>query len=460
MLVRRPLPRRLPAPRLPSSLRALRHRDYRRWAAAGTVSVVGTWLQTATQAWLLLQLSGSGAMLGAGVALNALPSLLLGPWAGVLADRFSRRNLLLGTQGSFAVLALAHAVGAAADVLTVNGLLVLSLVTGLVAVVDAPAGGALGASLVPEEDLANAMALGSATNSLGRILGMSLAGVVIALTGPGFAFGLNVLSCLPVLFVLWRFPRFAAVASERTERPAAALRAGLRFVADTPQLVWMLGLAFVLGSLGRSYQVTMAIMVDDVLGGGAGAYGVASTAFAVGALIGAVAAAHLGQVTGKVVVLAGLVGAVGQVTSGIAPSLVVFAGLMVGVAAAAVVLDTAVSTRVMTTAPDSLRGRVLAVAGAAGAGAGALGGPALGGISELFGGRAPLLIGGAICLTALAVAHRPVMVEGVAEAVGVVEDVVESTPRSTELEPVFSGVPTRQVSFDEPTEQVPALALA
>src|SRR5690606_33459539 len=111
------------------------HRDYRWWAAAGTVSTIGTWLQVATQAWVVLQLSGSGALLGAGVALGALPSLLLGPWAGVLVDRFPRRDVLLVTRGTFAVLAAVQAVGAFAGWLDVPMLLALSFATGLAAVV-------------------------------------------------------------------------------------------------------------------------------------------------------------------------------------------------------------------------------------------------------------------------------------------------------------------------------------
>jgi MFS family permease len=398
--------------RLPSSLRALAHVDYRRWAAAGTLSVTGTWMQVATQAWLLLQLSDSGAVLGAGVALNAVPGLVLGPWGGVLADRFSRRRILLFTQTVFALLAATQAVAAMTGSLTVTTLLVFSFLAGLVGVIDGPAAGALGTTLVPPEDLPNAAALGSATNSLGRIVGMSVAGVLIAVAGPGLAFCVNAVSFLPVLAVLVRLRTRTFPASAATQRPWVALKAGLRFVIGRRDLCWLLALTFVLGALGRSYQVTMGLMVDDVLGGGAAAYAACSTAFAVGALGGAAVAAHLRRVTGRVVVTAAAVGAVGQVIAGAAPTLPIFLALIVGIAAAAVVLDTAASTCVATSSPDALRGRVLAVAAAASAGAGAVGGPALGALGEAFGARAALLVGGLVCITAVAFARRGVSPAG------------------------------------------------
>ena len=379
---------------------------------AGTLSVIGTWMQGATQAWLLLQLSGSGALLGAGVALNALPSLLLGPWAGVLADRFPRPRVLLITRITFAAFAAAQGLLAFRGSLTVVLLLVFSLITGLVGVVDSPAAGALGSTLVPVEDLPNAVALGSATNSLGRIVGMSGAGVAIAAAGPGLAYLINAAAFLPTIAVLVAFRhRAAAPRDQEPQRPWTALKEGLRFVVGARDLRWVLGLAFILGALGRSYQVTMALMVENVLGGEASGYAAASTAFAVGAFGGAIVAAHLRQVTGRVVLLAGGAGSVGQLAAGAAPTMLVFVAIIVAVAAAAVVLDTAVSTRVAVAAPDHLRGRVLAVAGAAGAGAGAVGGPLLGAMAEALGSRSPFLVGGAICVSACVLARRGVTAE-------------------------------------------------
>src|SRR3954453_7568277 len=216
--------------RLPTALRALSHRDYRRWTAAGTLSVTGTWMQVATQTWVLLQLSGSGAMLGAGLALNALPGLLLGPWAGVAADRFSRRRILIATQSAMAILAGALALAAATGHITVGMVLLVSAASGVVAAIDGPVSAALGTTLVPEGDLANAAALGSGTNSLGRIVGMSAAGLVIAAVGPGLAFALNALSFVPVVAVLLLLRERRSAPSVPMASPWAGIREGMAFV--------------------------------------------------------------------------------------------------------------------------------------------------------------------------------------------------------------------------------------
>jgi MFS family permease len=328
-----------------------------------------------------------------------------------VADRFPRRTVLIVTQCCFAALALGQSVAAFRGSLSVGLLLVAAFVGGLISLVDAPTGGALGATLVPEEDLANAAALGSATGSLGRIVGMSAAGLAIAVAGPGLGYAANAASYLPVIVVLASLRHRAQAAPGPRQHPWTAMRAGLSFVRRTPSLVWLLVLAFVLGALGRSYQVTMALMVTDVFGAGAGGYALCSTAFAVGALGGAVIAAHLRRVTPFAVLAAGAAGAGLELAAGGAPTLLVFVAIIAGAGAAAVVLDTAVSTRVATTAPDMLRGRVLAVAGAAGAGAGALGGPVLGLLAEALGARVPLLVGGIVCLAACALCRRGLTVE-------------------------------------------------
>jgi MFS family permease len=392
--------------RLPPSLRALAHRDYRRWAGANLCSVVGTWMQVAAQSWLVFQLSGSGAVLGTSVALTALPTLVLGPGGGVVADRFPRRTVLTVTQSLFAVLALIQALAAWRGILTVPLILAASLASGLVTVVDSPTAAAFGSTLVPDEDLANASALGSASGSLGRVVGLSAAGTALAVGGPAAGFGLNAASYLPVIGVLRRLRRGSAPPAVHRTRAWRAMADGLRFMAGTRHLLWLVGLAFVLGALGRNYQVTMAIMVDRVLDGAAGGYAVCSTAFAVGAVLGAVVAAHLRRVTAPVIVAAGAAGAVMQMAAGAAPVLAVFVAVIAGAGATAVVLDTAVSTRFATSVPDHLRGRVLAVAGAAGAGSGALGGPVLGMLAEHLGARAPLLIGGLVCLAACLLLRR------------------------------------------------------
>lgn len=263
--------------RADATFRALRHRAYRRWAAAGLVSVVGTWLQVAAQAWVMLELSDSGTVLGLAVSLQSLPGLLLGPWAGSLADRLPRRTILIGTQAALLLLALAQAALAATGALSAWTILAAAPLTGLALAVEGPAAGAFGASLVPEEDLSNAVALGSVANSLGRIAGVAAGGVVVAAAGPAGAFAANGLSFVPVIAALLTIaepPRDRRAGAPVPVREAAA---HLR----RPDLSRTLGLSVVLGSLGRNYQVTMAVMAASVFHAGEGGYAALSTAFAV-----------------------------------------------------------------------------------------------------------------------------------------------------------------------------------
>lgn len=361
--------------------------------------MIGTWLQIAAQGWLVLQLGGSGTALGLTVSLQALPGLLLGPWAGSLADRVSRRDIVLVSQLVLVALALVQAGLAWSGHLSAWTLLAIAPLTGIVLAVESPAQGALGASLVPDEDLPNALALGSITHSLGRIAGVAAAGIVVAVAGAGGAFFVNALSFLPVVFVLARLtepPRVPVVEGDD--------RADVRIAARhlrRPDLARTLGLSVILGSLGRNYQVTMAVMAATVYGSGSGGYATLSTAFAIGALVGGVAAARLRRLGPHAVVVAGGLGAVLQLASAAAPSLAAFAVAVVGAAVAAVVFDTSVSAHLQASSPDALRGRVLGLVGVASAAAGVVGGTAVGWLAEHLGGRGALAIGGSICVLAV-----------------------------------------------------------
>jgi MFS family permease len=188
--------------------------------------------------------------------------------------------------------------------------------------------------------------------------------------------------------------------AQATDAPRRAIRAGLRFVAGQPLLMLTLGLALVLGSLGRNYQVTMGAMSAGPLQGGAGGYGVLSTAFAVGTVLGGLLAASRAGLGLRTLVGLGLLTSLLQATAGLAPSIWTMAAVIVPIAAGAVMIDTTVSTRVQLDSPGALRGRVLGLTAAVSGASGALGAPLLGHLSELIGPRATLAAAGVV--TALA----------------------------------------------------------
>lgn len=392
-------------PALVRSTRALRHRHFRRWTAANTVSVMGTWMQAAAQSWVVLRLTGSSAALGLSVSLQALPGLVLGLWGGVLADRMPRRRLLMATQGAHALLALVLAALTATGRLSVGALLATALLGGLISATEAPASNALTAELVDAHDLPSAIGLGGVTYSLGRIVGMAAAGVVLGWVGPTWAFAVNGLSFLPVIAVLSTLPIGGAHLAARARTSAwKDLVDGLAAVRRHPTLLLTFVVAFVLGALGRNYQVTMAVMSSEVFGRGAPGYAILSTVFAIGALAGGIAAAHWGRTGLRYVLAVGATGACLQLLSSATPSFLSFAALIAGIGALAVMFDTGVSAHVQVSTTDSFRGRINGAAMVTSAASGVIGAPILGSLAESVGARAALAAGAIVCLATVALA--------------------------------------------------------
>jgi MFS family permease len=369
----------------------LRERNYRLWAGADLVSTAGTWMQVLGLNWVVLSTTGSAAMMGAVVMLQSLPVLLLGSWGGALADRLPARPALIACQALRAALAFALLAGPG------HGLIVaVALASGVISAFEGPILGRFGSALVPRSALGPALALGSVLSSAGRIGGMALGGVLAGVTGPAVLFLINGISYLGVI---------AALVAMRTGSlrvlPAAAageggVRAGLRYVLGRPVVLIVLGLSFVLGSLGRNYQVSMAAMAAGPLHGGSGAYGLLSTVFAVGAVAGGLLLAGSGRSTLTVLVATGVAISVLQLGAGFAPSLLGFAALLLPIAAGAVVFDTVVSTRIQLDTREDMRGRVLATMGIVSSLSGMAGAPAVGWLADTLGARGGLILCGTV----------------------------------------------------------------
>ncbi|WP_211266852.1 MFS transporter [Nonomuraea candida] len=383
-----------------STFRALRHHNYRLWAGADIVSVTGTWMQVLGVNWLILTMTGSATSVGLSLVMQALPTLLLGMWGGALADRLPTRPVVIAAQLGHAALAAALAVIALTDVRSVLPIYAVALAGGIVGALGGPALGRFGAEVVPPDDLPNAMALGSVLNSAGRILGMSLAGALLPVTGNGGLFVLNAASFFVVIaaVLVMRREEFHVLAV--SERQPGAVAEGLRYVLRTPWLLVVLALWFVSGSLGRNFQVTMAAMSAGPLAAGAGGYGLLSTVFAVGTVLGGFLAATRPHLTLRLLLVTAFTTGVAQALSGLMPSLWTFAAVMLPIAAGAVALDTTVSARAQLDSPEAMRGRVIAALSIVSAAAGAVGGPLLGRLSDTLGPRVALEIGGVACVAA------------------------------------------------------------
>ena len=383
--------------------RALGNRNYRLWASADLVSSTGTWMQVLGLNWLVLQATGSATAVGMTILAQTIPMLLLGTWSGALADRLPTRPLVLVTQSMHVVLAGALALIALTGAPIIAIYLVAGL-TGLVAAFDGPPMGRLAAQVIGREDLGNALALGSVVNSTGRILGMSLGGVLAGFAGEFVLFAVNGLSFLAVIGAILALRTSAMHPMAVSPPQRAGVLAGFRYLRGESRLLVLFALGFVLSSVGRNYQVTMAAMSTGPLQTGAAGFGLLSTVFAAGTVVGGLLAAQWRELTIRVLLGAAAVTSVLQMLSGFSSGLLLFAAVLLPIAAGAVVIDTAMGTRVQLDTAEDMRGRVLAAQGSVAAAAGALGAPLVGRLSETLGPALALHVSGLVSTVATAAA--------------------------------------------------------
>ena len=385
------------------TFRALRVPNFRRYAAANLVSLTGTWMQRIGQDWLVLQISdGSGVALGITSALQFGPSLL-SMVGGVLADRYDKRRLLMVTQTLMGLLALLLGVLVATDVVELWHVFVLAGGLGLVAAVDVPIRQSFVPEMVGDGLVSNAVGLNSTIFNGARLIGPALAGALIAAadgdTAP--AFFLNAASFLVTLLALARMRADELHPAPPVARGRGQLREGLRYVRGHPDLRLAMAVAFVVGTFGFNFQVTIALMATQEYGLGAAALGLLSTAFAVGSLAGALLSARRsGRPTARFLVASVLLFGVLTVVAGLMPSYAAFAALLVPTGAAALVFSVASNTYVQLGVDPSMRGRVMALYFMCFLGGTPAGAPLVGWVGERFGAPAGLLLGGAVVVAA------------------------------------------------------------
>jgi MFS family permease len=384
--------------------RALHVRNYRRYASANLVSLTGTWMQRIGQDWLVLQLSGdSGVALGLTTALQFGPTLLLSMYAGVLADRYAKRRLLLITQALMGLLALALGILVATDSVALWHVFVLAAALGSVAAVDAPVRQAFVSEMVGPELLANAVSLNSTTFNGARLVGPALAGLLIGAasgdTAP--AFFVNAASFAFTIGALAGMRASELRPSPPVARARGQLREGVRYTLAHPDLLLAMGLAFVIGTFGFNYQVTIALMARQEFGLGAAAFGLLSTCFAVGSLGGALLSTRRSlRPRQRFLVGSAVIFGLLTIVAGLMPDVVSFAVLLVPTGAAALVFSVANNSFVQLGVDPQMRGRVLALYFMCFMGGTPVGAPLIGWIAEHFGAPWGLILGGAVCVLA------------------------------------------------------------
>src|SRR5215213_1384861 len=380
--------------------RALAHDNYRRYAAGGVVSNVGTWMQRVAQDWLVLVLSDNdGAALGITTGLQFLPILLLSPYAGSVADRFQKRRLLQLAQLTMATPALVLGLLAVTGVVQQWHVYVIALLFGVATAFEAPIRQSFVSELVTPDDLQNAVSLNSASFNAGRIVGPAVAGLLIAAFGSGVqATGavilVNAASYGAVLLALQRMSGGRLRGAPPGVSRKHAIRDGITYVRSRPDVMLVLAVMFFVGTFGLNFQMTSALMATEVYGKGAGEYGILGSTLALGSISGALLAARRAAPRLRLVVAAALVFSLMTIAIGLMPSYLTFvlATPLLGITAMTTI--TSANTTVQLTVPTELRGRVMALYLMVFMGGTPIGSPLLGAVAELFGARWSLVGGG------------------------------------------------------------------
>jgi MFS family permease len=385
------------------TFQALSVRNFRLYTAGGIVSNTGTWMQRVAQDWLVLQLTHSGSALGITTGLQFLPFLLVTPFAGLLADRYSKRFVLtmtqLGLAASSGLLGLFAVTGAA----TVWHVYALALLFGVGTAFDAPARQSFVIEMVGREHLPNAVGLNSASFNIGRIIGPAVAGFLIAALGSGaratgWVILINAVSYLAVVGSLRAMRASERSPSVPLERAKGALRDGVRYVLARPELVFVFVVAFATGTFGMNFQMTSALMATREFHKGAGEYGVLGSFMAIGSLTGALLAARRGYPRKVVLVLAGVAFGTADIVAGLMPTYWLFAIWLPVVGITALTLLNSLQTVVQLSVDPDIRGRIVALYMMILMGGTPLGAPVVGWVGQTFGARWTLIGGGAVTL--------------------------------------------------------------
>ena len=374
--------------------------NFRLYFAGQSISMVGTWMQSVAQSWLVLQLSGSGTILGLVVAAQFLPVLLAGPYGGLVAGRANKRRLLLVTQSMLANLALVLGLLTVVHLVRLWMMVVFAVLFGVVNAVDNPTRQTFVPEVVGAELLRNAVSLTSAMTNAARAIGPAVAGILIAAVGVGVCFLANAASFVAVLLALALMRTETLQQVSPVMRQAGQLREGLRYIRSQPGLWVPLMMMALVGTLAYEFPVVLPLLAQTGMGGDARTYGFLTSAMGCGAILGGLGIA----VGGRAGVIPLLVAACGfgaalltAAVVGPLPAELTALGF-VGVGSTAF-LATGNTTLQLVTEPH-FRGRVMALWSVTFLGSTPVGGPIIGIVAEHLGPRAGLAVGGEACLAA------------------------------------------------------------
>lgn len=369
-------------------------RNYRLYYFGQIISTSGTFMQSVAQGWLVLKLTNSGTALGIATALQYLPILFLGPFGGIVADRFSKRKILFITQSVAGLLALILGLLVATNLVQAWMVYILAFCLGINNVFDNPTRQSFYMELVGPDNLRNAVTLYSTLVNLARVIGPSLAGALIAAVGLAPCFLINGVSYIAVIIMLALMHSDELFLTPPAPRAKGQIREGLRYVISTPVLLAVLIMMAIIGTLTFEFTVSLPLIAKTTFNGDASSYALLTASMGVGAAAGGlIFASRKGLTPHKLIVAAGLFGA-SVLAAGFMPTLLLTALAMVVVGICSINFSTLGNTTLQLTSSPQMRGRVMSFWSVAFLGTTTIGGPVVGWFAGVAGARWGLGMGG------------------------------------------------------------------
>ena len=374
---------------------ALTTRNFRIYVAGQLVSNIGSWTQRIAQDWLVLTLTGSATAVGVTTALQFLPTILLGPVGGVLADRYSKRRILLISQSIMGLCAAVLAVLVLTGSVEVWHIYLLATLLGTTSAVDNPTRQSFANDLVGPDLLRNAISLNSAVFQLGALVGPAISGVLISTVGIGAAFVVNAVSFAGALVALALIRASGLSPTATTAARSGQIRLAVSYLVSRPAMLYPALMAGVFAFFTNSFSVTLASYSSSVFHAGPSGFALLTSLLAGGSVIGSLITARHGTFRLRGLVAIGGALSLVQLVAAVAPSMVTLAVVLPALGVCAVMFGVSANATVQLAAGDSIRGRVMGLYLMVVLGCGCVGGPVVGAIDEKFGPHAGLALGAA-----------------------------------------------------------------
>jgi MFS family permease len=373
---------------------SLRQRNYRLYFFGQLVSVMGTWMQTVAQSFLVLDLTHSGTLLGLTTAARFVPMLVFGPAGGLFADRRNKQRILYVTQTLSGLVAAVFAILIGTHVIRIWSVVVLALALGFVNVFDNPARQSFITEMVPTEDLANAVTLNSVSINIARVFGAALGGILVATLGLSMCFAFNAISFVAVLISLAAMNTALLYPARPVKQRKGQIRAGMAYVRETPELLIPLLMIGLVGTLAWEFPVTLPLMASRVFGGGAGTYGLMTSVMGAGAVVGGLVSAARAKLRARSLCLAAIGWGISITVAAVAPTLWTELVVLLFVGYGSITFNSYAKTTLQLAARPEMRGRVMALWALAWQGSTPIGGPLVGWIAQATNPRWSLIVGG------------------------------------------------------------------